>query len=70
METSLEQALIEVWRQALVENAKSVHLGSQSWHPEGVTPLITQYRIATKLCSRFPSPTSSAERGQDFDRKG
>ena len=28
MELSFEQSLIEVWRQALVENAKSVVLGS------------------------------------------
>jgi hypothetical protein len=27
MEQSFEQALIEVWRQALVENAKTVELG-------------------------------------------
>jgi hypothetical protein len=29
MELSFEQALIEVWRQALVENAKSVQLGAE-----------------------------------------
>ena len=29
MELSLEQALIEVWRQALIENAKTVLLGSE-----------------------------------------
>jgi len=29
MKLSLEQALIEVWRQALVENAKTVVLGSE-----------------------------------------
>src|ERR1700688_4004226 len=31
MEQSFEQALIEVWRQALVENAKSVELGSECY---------------------------------------
>jgi hypothetical protein len=31
MQPSFEQALIEVWRQALVENAKSVHLGSETF---------------------------------------
>jgi hypothetical protein len=29
MKLSFEQALIEVWRQALVENAKSVELGTE-----------------------------------------
>jgi hypothetical protein len=29
MAFSLEQALIEVWRQTLVENAKTVELGSE-----------------------------------------
>jgi hypothetical protein len=29
MDASFEQALIEVWRQALVENAKTVVLGSE-----------------------------------------
>jgi hypothetical protein len=29
MTLSLEQTLIEVWRQALVENAKAVELGSE-----------------------------------------
>ena len=28
---SLEETLVEVWRQSLVENAKSVHLGTQSF---------------------------------------
>ena len=31
MKLSLEQALIEVWRQALVENAKTVVLGSETF---------------------------------------
>jgi len=31
MELSLEQALIEVWRQTLVENSKSVELGSERY---------------------------------------
>lgn len=31
MKLSLEQALTEVWRQALVENAKSVTLGTQTF---------------------------------------
>ena len=31
MKLSLEQALIEVWRQALVENAKSVELGTERY---------------------------------------
>jgi len=31
MEHSLEQALVEVWRQALVENAKSIRLGSDTY---------------------------------------
>lgn len=31
MKSSLEQALIEVWRQALVENAKIVELGSERY---------------------------------------
>jgi ribosomal protein L15 len=30
MELSLEEALIEVWRQALVENAKAIKVGGQS----------------------------------------
>jgi hypothetical protein len=31
MELSFEQAFIEVWRQALVENAKTVMLGSERY---------------------------------------
>lgn len=31
MQLSFEQTLIEVWRQALVENAKSVKLGADSF---------------------------------------
>ena len=31
MTLSFDQALIEVWRQALVENSKSVELGSESY---------------------------------------
>src|SRR4029077_13545224 len=31
MDSSFEQALIEVWRQALVENAKVVELGAESY---------------------------------------
>jgi hypothetical protein len=31
MESSFEQALIEVWRQALVENSKVVKLGTDSY---------------------------------------
>jgi hypothetical protein len=31
MESSFEQALIEVWRQALVENSKVVKLGADSY---------------------------------------
>ena len=31
MALSFEQALIEVWRQALVENAKAVELGSERY---------------------------------------
>jgi hypothetical protein len=31
MQPSFERALIEVWRQALVENAKTVELGSASY---------------------------------------
>ena len=31
MNLSFEQALIEVWRQALVENAKTVELGSERY---------------------------------------
>jgi hypothetical protein len=31
MELSFEQALIEVWRQALVENAKTIELGSERY---------------------------------------
>jgi len=30
MDSSFEQALIDVWRQALVENAKTVELGSEA----------------------------------------
>lgn len=37
MEISFEQALIEVWRQALVENAKAVELGSERY-PVRSTP--------------------------------
>jgi hypothetical protein len=29
MDSSLEQTLVEVWRQALVENAKTVELGGE-----------------------------------------
>lgn len=32
MDLSFEQALIEVWRQALVENAKTVELGTERYH--------------------------------------
>jgi len=32
MKLSFEQALIEVWRQTLVENANTVLLGSESFH--------------------------------------
>jgi hypothetical protein len=31
MKLSLEEALIEVWRQALVENAKAVKLGGENY---------------------------------------
>lgn len=31
MNMSFEQALIEIWRQALVENAKTVELGSERY---------------------------------------
>jgi hypothetical protein len=31
MTSSIEQALIEVWRQALVENARTVELGSERY---------------------------------------
>jgi hypothetical protein len=31
MNTSFEQALVEVWRQALVENAKAVKVGGESY---------------------------------------
>src|SRR5690242_5234147 len=31
MNPSFEQALVEVWRQALVENAKAVNLGGKSY---------------------------------------
>ena len=31
MKSSFEQALIEVWRQTLVENAKTVELGTKSF---------------------------------------
>ena len=37
MDASFEQALIEVWRQALVENAKVVELGSERF-PVRSTP--------------------------------
>jgi hypothetical protein len=37
MKLSLEEALIEVWRQALVENAKTVELGSERY-PVRSTP--------------------------------
>ena len=37
MRLSFEEALIEVWRQALVENAKSVELGTER-HPVRRTP--------------------------------
>jgi len=37
MELSFEQTLIEVWRQALVENAKTVELGSERY-PVRSTP--------------------------------
>jgi hypothetical protein len=31
MKLSLEEALVEVWRQALVENAKAVEVGEESY---------------------------------------
>lgn len=31
MKTSLEETLVEVWRQALVENAKAVEIGGESY---------------------------------------
>jgi len=37
MKLSFEQALIDVWRQALVENAKTVELGSERY-PVRSTP--------------------------------
>jgi hypothetical protein len=37
MKLSFEQALIEVWRQALVENAKTVEVGSERY-PVRTTP--------------------------------
>ena len=37
MNPSLEQALVEVWRQALVQNAKTVVLGSER-SPVRITP--------------------------------
>jgi hypothetical protein len=37
MKLSFEQALIDVWRQALVENAKTVELGMQQF-PVRTTP--------------------------------
>jgi hypothetical protein len=37
MKLSLEQSLIEVWRQALVEKAKTVELGSERY-PVRTTP--------------------------------
>lgn len=36
MDLSFEQALIEVWRQALVENAKIVELGSERCPKRGL----------------------------------
>ena len=39
MALSFEQAVIEVWRQALVENAKTVELGSARY-PERGTGLL------------------------------
>ena len=32
MKLSFEQALIEIWRQTLVENAKTVELGTERYH--------------------------------------
>lgn len=37
MKLSFEQTLIEVWRQTLVENAKTVELGSECY-PVRITP--------------------------------
>jgi hypothetical protein len=37
MDSSFEQMLVEVWRQTLVENAKSVELGTER-HPVRRTP--------------------------------
>ena len=37
MKFSLEESLIEVWRQALVENAKAVKVGGESY-PVRLTP--------------------------------
>src|SRR4030088_2833380 len=37
MDPSFEQTLAEVWRQSLIENAKTVQLGTESY-PVGRTP--------------------------------
>ena len=42
MESSFEQTLVEVWRQALVENAKVVVLGTERY----------PVRVTSKRCLR------------------
>jgi hypothetical protein len=48
MKLPLEEALIEVWRQALVENAKAAELGSERY-PVRSTPKRRLRQVAPAL---------------------
>jgi hypothetical protein len=53
MDSSFERALIEVWRQALVENAKVVELGSERYPVPGELlrgPILPANRAAKGRC--------------------
>jgi len=57
MALSFEEVLIEVWRQALVENAKTVELGTEHF-PVRPTPTRGLRQVATRFgsWSRIPRP--------------
>ena len=63
MNLSFEQALIDVWRQALVENAKAVELGSERY-PVRSTPKRSICRCASGIIDPTkPKQTSILEPG-------
>ena len=55
MELSFEQAVIEVWRQALVENAKTVELESARYPERGAGLLRTTVIQLLLFNTRFNS---------------